>query len=257
MGQKAIQEFLERTFSLEGRTAVVTGAAGGIGSKIAEALACAGADIALCDINMENLGKTGETIREKGGNAKPFVVDVTDTDSVSSGVREIIKEYGHIDILVNCAGINRREGLMDVSEETYDRIMDINLKGVFRVSRAVAPYMKEQNKGSIINIGSHNTGSILGGCSVYGATKCGVLSMTRSMAVEWAKYNNLSFVDCGCFVAQKNSGKRILMKQLVDELKDYYIDADRNIFNSLSNVKLNKVIKYYENGEENSFLDKY
>ena len=74
---------------------------------------------------------------------------------------------------------------------------------------------------------------------------------------EWAKYNNLSFVDCGCFVAQKNSGKRILMKQLVDELKDYYIDADRNIFNSLSNVKLNKVIKYYENGEENSFLDKY
>lgn len=189
MEQKAIREFLERTFSLEGRTAVVTGAAGGIGSKIAEALACAGADIALCDINMENLGKTEETIREKGGNAKPFVVDVTDTDSVSSGVREIIKEYGHIDILVNCAGINRREGLMDVSEETYDRIMDINLKGVFRVSRAVAPYMKEQNKGSIINIGSHNTGSILGGCSVYGATKCGVLSMTRSMAVEWAKYN--------------------------------------------------------------------
>ena len=172
MEQKAIREFLERTFSLEGRTAVVTGAAGGIGSKIAEALACAGADIALCDINMENLGKTGETIREKGGNAKPFVVDVTDTDSVSSGVREIIKEYGHIDILVNCAGINRREGLMDVSEETYDRIMDINLKGVFRVSRAVAPYMKEQNKGSIINIGSHNTGSILGGCSVYIRANC-------------------------------------------------------------------------------------
>ena len=78
---------------------------------------------------------------------------------------------------------------MDVTEETYDRIMAINLKGVFLVTPAVAPYMKEQHGGSIINIGSHNTGSILGGCSVYGATKCGILSFTRSMAVEWAKYN--------------------------------------------------------------------
>lgn len=76
-----------------------------------------------------------------------------------------------------------------LTEETYDRIMAINLKGTFLVTQAVAPYMKKQNGGSIINIGSHNTGSILGGCAVYGATKCGILSFTRSMAVEWAKYN--------------------------------------------------------------------
>jgi NAD(P)-dependent dehydrogenase (short-subunit alcohol dehydrogenase family) len=91
--------------------------------------------------------------------------------------------------LVNCAGINKREGLADVCEATFDRIMDINLKGAFFLSQLVAPYMKNQNSGSIINIGSHNTGAILGGCSVYGASKSGLLSLTRSMAVEWAKYN--------------------------------------------------------------------
>ncbi|MCC2255758.1 SDR family oxidoreductase [Ruminococcus sp. CLA-AA-H200] len=184
-----VQDYLSSVFSLEGKTAVVTGAAGGIGSVIAEALACAGAHTALCDINTDNLEKAEQMICGKGADARGFRLDVTDEKSVSSCMEEIATIYGHIDVLVNCAGINKREGLMDVNEETYDRIMDINLKGVFRVSRAAAPYMKKQKKGSIINIGSHNTGSILGGCSVYGATKCGVVSLTRSMAVEWAKYN--------------------------------------------------------------------
>ena len=73
----------------------------------------------------------------------------------------------------------------------------------------------------------------------------------------WCEYNDLSFIDCACNVTKKNSGKRILMKKLIWDLKKYYIDADRNLFNSLSNVKLDKVIKYYESGKENNFLDKY
>lgn len=184
-----VENYLRNMFSLEAKTAIVTGAAGGIGSVIAEALACSGAYTILCDIDMENLGKIEETIRKKGGNVQAFKLDVTDTNSVDCCVQKVATECRGIDILINCAGVNKREGLMDVEEETYDRIMNINLKGVFRVSRAVAPYMKKRSRGSIINIGSHNTGSILGGCSVYGATKCGVVSLTRSMAVEWAKYN--------------------------------------------------------------------
>lgn len=181
--------YLERLFSLDGKVVVFTGAAGGIGSEIASGLAYAGALVALCDINMEHLEVLQKKIEEQGGRASCHLLDVTEQTSITGCVKEVAQLYGHIDILINCAGINKREGFMDVAEKTYDRIMDINLKGVFLMTQAVAPYMKEQRKGSIINIGSHNTGSILGGCAVYGATKCGVLSLTRSMAVEWAKYN--------------------------------------------------------------------
>ncbi len=180
---------LEKRFSLQGKTVVFTGAAGGIGSAIAEGLAEAGASVALCDISTGQLEQVRDRIIGAGGTASCHRLDVTDKEMISECMRQIHGQYGSLDVLVNCAGINKREGFADVAEETYDKIMDVNLKGVFLVSQAAAPYMKEQRSGSIINIGSHNTGSILGGCAVYGATKCGVLSLTRSMAVEWAKYN--------------------------------------------------------------------
>lgn len=182
-------KFLNNMFSLSGKVILLTGAAGGIGSEIGRGLASAGAHVALCDIDKIGLEKVRQSIAAAGGGVSGHILDITDSDSIKACVKEIGEIQGHIDILINCAGINKREGFMDVTEETYDRIMDINLKGVFLVTREVAPYMKKQKGGSIINIGSHNTGSILGGCTVYGATKCGVLSLTRSMAVEWAKYN--------------------------------------------------------------------
>ena len=178
--------YLEKLFSLQGKTALITGAAGGIGSALAEALYNAGATVALCDINMEAL----DAVKNKlGENAHVFALDMANPAAFKPVCADVAKINGRIDILINCAGINKREGMADVQEATYDRIMDINLKGVFFLSTAVAVYMKEQKSGSIINIGSHNTGAILGGVSVYGASKSGVVSLTRSMAVEWAKYN--------------------------------------------------------------------
>jgi NAD(P)-dependent dehydrogenase (short-subunit alcohol dehydrogenase family) len=179
-------EYLTSMFSLEGKVALVTGAAGGIGSAIAIGLAKAGAYVALCDINEQALIDVQGDMPDK---SSVFRLDMADIASFSDTVKQIADINGRIDILVNCAGINKREGLVDVQEETYDRIMDINLKGVFFLSQAVAPYMKEQNNGVIINIGSHNTGASLGGVSVYAATKSGMVALTRSMAVEWAKYN--------------------------------------------------------------------
>ena len=178
--------YLTKLFSLEGKTALVSGAAGGIGSALAKGLAQAGASVALCDINKEALNAVQKDI---GKASHVFELDMTKFDAFNGTVEEISKISGSVDILVNCAGINKREGLADVLEETYDRIMDINLKGAFFLSQAVAPYMKNQKSGAIINIGSHNTGAILGGVSVYGASKSGLMSLTRSMAVEWAKYN--------------------------------------------------------------------
>lgn len=178
--------YLEKLFSLKGKTALITGAAGGIGSALAEALHSAGANVALCDINMTQLN----SIKQKlGKNAYAFSLDMQDVSSFEAICADIAKISGNIDILVNCAGINKREPLTSVEEATYDRIMDINLKGVFFLSNTVSAYMRTIQSGSIINIGSHNTGAILGGVSVYGASKSAIVSLTRSMAVEWAKYN--------------------------------------------------------------------
>ena len=178
--------YLNDLFSLEGKVAVVTGAAGGIGSAIAIGLFKAGASVALCDINTAALEEIQKTMGDKG---KAYTLDMTQVDTFEATVSDIVDSFGAIDILVNCAGINKREGLVDVLEATYDKIMDINLKGAFFFAQAVAPVMKAQKGGSVINIGSHNTGPVLGGVSVYAASKSGIWALTKSMSVEWAKYN--------------------------------------------------------------------
>ncbi|MCL2231846.1 MAG: glucose 1-dehydrogenase [Treponema sp.] len=173
--------YLETLFSLQGKTALVTGAAGGIGSALVRGLFNAGAKVALCDINTQAM----ETIKtELGEGAYVFKLDMLDISSFEGVLAQAAKISGAIDILVNCAGINKREAIKDVTEETYDRIMDVNLKGAYFLSKEAAKYMPDG--GSIINIGSHNTGSVLGGVSVYGASKSALMSLTRSMAVEWA-----------------------------------------------------------------------
>ena len=181
-----VGEYLSSLFSLEGKAAVVTGAGGGIGGAIAVGLAKAGARVALCDINAQALEKVKAAA---GGESFTRIVDMTKPDTFPGAVEDIAKIAGSIDILINCAGINKREGIVDVAQETFDRIMEINLKGAFFFSQAVAPVMKGQNSGAIVNIGSHNTGPVLGGVSVYAASKSGLAALTKSMAVEWAKYN--------------------------------------------------------------------
>lgn len=181
--------YLEQIFSLEGKIALFTGATGGIGSELCMGLARAGATVALCDIDQHKLDELKSKIDAVGGKASTHLLNVMDMENISSCVKDVGEKYGRIDVLVNCAGINRREGVLDVEEDTYDRIMDINLKGAFFVSQAVGHYMMKQNSGSIINIASHNTGWVLGGCSVYAATKSGMVALTKAQAVEWAKFN--------------------------------------------------------------------
>ena len=168
--------YLHSVFGLEGKTILVTGAAGGIGSAISRGLASAGGDVALCGRNLEKCRALADRL------------DVADLESIRACVDEVVQQYGKIDVLFNVAGINKREGLLDVVPETYDRIMDTNLKGVFFMSQAVAREMYRRKSGNIINIGSHNDTGMLGGCSVYGAAKSGVIALTRSMAVEFAQY---------------------------------------------------------------------
>jgi gluconate 5-dehydrogenase len=182
-----VGNYLKSIFSLEGKVALITGAAGGIGSALTKALAGAGADTVLTDISVEAMDKLLPELAP--GRHKAFYMDVGNIESIRTCVKDVLEEYGRIDILVNCAGINKREGFLDVEESTYDRIMNINLKGLFFLSQEVVRNSMRHTGGKIINIGSYNSTGMLGGVSVYGATKSAVAALTRSMAIEWAKFN--------------------------------------------------------------------
>ena len=183
-----ISENLERLFGLSGKKILLTGAAGGIGEALAAGLAGVGGEMLLCDIAVEKLRAVAEKIAAGGGSAAAYYMDVASNESIREAVARIIADSGRIDVLINCAGINKREGFLDVTEETYDSIMDINLKGLYFLSQEVAKHMIRQKSGNIINVASHNSVGMLGGCSVYGASKSAVTALTRSMAVEWAQY---------------------------------------------------------------------
>jgi gluconate 5-dehydrogenase len=187
--QNGIGEYLKTQFSLEGKTALLTGGAGGIGEALAFALCSAGATTAICDLNLGQAEKVAADFTAKGLKAKAFALDLTKVASVRQCADAVAAAFGKIDILINCGGINKREGFLDVEEKTYDLIMNVNLKGTFFMTQAVVPYMIKAGGGKIVNLSSHNAQGMLGGVSVYGASKSGVSALTRSMAVEWAQFN--------------------------------------------------------------------
>ncbi|MDR1740579.1 MAG: glucose 1-dehydrogenase [Synergistaceae bacterium] len=189
----SIGYYLESVFSLKDKVILFTGAAGGIGAAVCKAYAKAGAKLAICDIDERGLASLEQEIRSDAPDAPAdkvmaFRLDLTDIVSIEACVNSVVDVYGRVDVLFNCAGINKREGILDVEESTYDRIMQINLKGLYFISQEVAKHMRKAGHGNIINMASHNSVGMLGGCSVYGATKSAVTALTRSMAVEWAKF---------------------------------------------------------------------
>lgn len=187
---------LKELFSLEGKVIAVTGAAGGIFSEVSKGMAKVGGSMALCDFNMDGLKSVEKEIEEFGGTAKSFAIDMTSLDSIHTCVEQIVQKYGRIDVLVNGAGINKRVKLLYGDEETFDRIVAVNLKGVHFLSQEVAKHMKETGGGSVINVTSYNSVMMLGGCGVYGATKSGVAALTRAQAIEWAEFGIRSNAIC-------------------------------------------------------------
>ncbi|MDO4260710.1 MAG: SDR family oxidoreductase [Eubacteriales bacterium] len=181
-------ENLSRLFSLEGKVIVMTGAAGAIGSELSKGMAGVGGRMILCDVNEERLESLAEEIRSAGGEAQAMPLNLLEVGTIRPCVERIEAEYGRIDVLVNMAGINKRKPIMDNDPELFDRIMGVNLKGAYFMSQAAAEVMKKNQSGSIINVASYNAVMMLGGNSIYGASKSGVAAMTRSQAIEWAKY---------------------------------------------------------------------
>jgi len=175
---------------LEGRVALVTGAAQGIGAGISRVLAENGANVVLTDIS-DTVKKTAEEIRKAGREATYRRMDVTKAEDVISTVEGVIDDLGEIDILVNNAGIYPRRRLVEMPEEFLVRMFDINVFGMFRCAKAVLPSMMERMYGKIINMSSVTgpmVGTPAGGQTAYGSTKAAVVGFTKALALEVAQY---------------------------------------------------------------------
>ncbi|HET8843093.1 MAG TPA: glucose 1-dehydrogenase [Ktedonobacteraceae bacterium] len=176
-------------FKLDGRVALITGGTRGLGQVMAQALAEAGADIVVTSRNQEKAQRGAETLAAATGRrVLGLAVDVTDAQQIEQMVATVIEEFGHIDILVNNAGINIRRPIEDFDEETWDLVQQTNLKGPFLCARAVAPQMKKQGSGRVINLASMLAQVALPERSAYASSKGGVLQLTRVLALEWARH---------------------------------------------------------------------
>ena len=176
-------------FSLKGKVALITGASRGIGQAAAIGMAQAGADIAIASRKLPDLEKVAEEVRKTGKKCLPVSAHVARMEEINTLVKRVSDEFGKIDILVNNAATNPTMAqALDVDERGWDAIMNLNLKGLFFLSQAVARVMKEKGGGKIINVAS------IAGISpdllpVYSISKAGVIMATKVMAQQWAPYH--------------------------------------------------------------------
>ena len=191
-----IADLATQLLSLEGNVAMVTGAASGIGRGIAIRLAEMGAVISVLDIDPQKGEETAAEIGSQGGEAVFDKCDVRSAADCRHAVETAISKWGRIDILCNCAGIAIRKDVADLTEEEWDRTLDVTLKGIYLLSHAVVPHMSCAGGGSIINIGSG--WSLKGGprAAAYCAAKGGTVNLTRAMAIDHGNHNIR--VNCVC-----------------------------------------------------------
>ncbi len=169
---------------LKGKVAIITSGAGGIGKETAQLFVKEGASVAIFDVNKDGINAA---LTDVGGDSRGYVVDVSSFGDVSKNVEQVVNDFGHIDILINAAGITRDGFLTKMDVQDWDKVIAINLTGPFNCTKAVAPHMMEQGKGNIINVSSvvGVYGNI--GQTNYSATKAGLIGLTKTWAKEFAK----------------------------------------------------------------------
>lgn len=173
---------------LNGHTVLITGAARGIGAAIAAAAAGQGARVAAVDIDVPGLADTAVALRDRGHEVREYPCDITDPRSVAATAARISTELGAVDALVNNAGRNAYGNPVTMTEEQWDQVFAVDLKGAWLVSRAVLPSMIERRRGTIVNLASLHATMTTFGMFPYAAAKCGLVGMTRSMALDLASH---------------------------------------------------------------------
>lgn len=178
-------------FNLYGKIALITGSGSGMGRTDALALASQGAKVILTGRREANCDAVAEEISSQGGESYAYAMDVSEKEQVDAVFGKVVKRFGRLDILVNNAGIFRPKPALEITEEEWDEMLDINLKGQFLCAQRAAREMKKNNWGRIINISSIASGGAgigFAGAAHYTASKGGILGMTETLADEWAPY---------------------------------------------------------------------
>ena len=174
---------------LRGKRALVTGASSGLGARFAEILAADGAEVLLAARRVDRLSSLVSSIGAAGGQAQAVELDVTDAQSIASAVTGAF-DAGGVDILVNNAGISIEKRITDFTLDDYDRLMDTNQRGAWLTAQAVGKGMIDRGTGGkVVNIASVLASSVLTGLSLYSMSKAAIIQMTRSMALEWARFD--------------------------------------------------------------------
>ena len=199
--------YLNDLFSLDGKVAVAIGAGGVLAGAMADALAGAGARIAVLDLNAEMADERAATIREESGvDAFGMAVDATSEEDLRAALGQVLGLWGRVDILLNAAGINSGTPFFEISEEEWDRILAVNLKSMFLANQVFGGDMVERGEGgSVINISSASSGPPLSKVFTYSITKAGINNMTQFLAREWAPHRvRVNAIAPGFFPAEQN-----------------------------------------------------
>jgi NAD(P)-dependent dehydrogenase (short-subunit alcohol dehydrogenase family) len=186
MGSNASADYA-RLFDLTGRTALVVGGGSGIGEAACLGLAAHGAAVAVADLDADAAHRVAQSLVATGGQATAYTLDIRDKVAVEAVVSRVITDYGAIDVVLATPAINIRKRFLDYTDDEIDRVLDLNLKGTFRLARSVGRHMVARGRGSIILMSSMRAVNVEPGQSVYAATKAALSQFTRGLAVEFGE----------------------------------------------------------------------
>ena len=208
-------------FNLKGRVVVVSGASSGLGAQMAKGYAKQGADLVITARRIERLEKLAEEIKQMGVKCLPIKCDVTNVEDVNNAAKKAEEEFGKVDVLVNCAGSAKNNGVLNMTDEEWQFTIDTDLTSVFYVTRAFANIMKKNNYGRIINIASMYglVGNSAMDTVAYHSSKGGVVNFTRAVAAELAKYNITCNAICPGYFATELTEDTLKTEEFTNYMK--------------------------------------